>query len=388
MSATMAQERPAQAGTAIAQLRGVGRMTAAGATKERGANTVSAFFEANKNAIATVLPRHMTAERMMKIAMRCLRTTPKLMDCKLDSLFGATITCAQLGLEPNTPQGHIYLIPFGNEVNVVIGYKGLIDLARRSGQIVSISARVRHEHDEWDMSFGTEEGIRHVPAEGDRGRAVGYYAVAKLKDGGVQFEYMTKADVERVRQASPSRNSSPWKEHFDEMGRKTVIRRLAKYLPMSIELATAVELDGAAEAGKGQNLANVIDGTEYTVQSDDAPNFEANDLSGSAEAAPGAAAALSHDNAPPAVDVRERERAPAEVGHDPDTGELHDEDRREEPVTQRGAVGGGYPASAEEAQRQHEEAERAKLDAAFGGSKKRGGRGSGGNGGGQSLLDD
>jgi recombination protein RecT len=193
------------------------------------------------------------------------------------------VTCAQLGLEPNTPQGHIYLIPFENkrkgttEVQVIVGYKGLIDLARRSGEIVSISSHAVRSHDRFDVDFGTEESIVHKPKlDGDRGEIIGFYAVAKLQGGGTQFEYMTLGEVERIRDGSQGYSTakrfakdmgvinSPWATNFEEMGRKTAIRRLCKYLPMSVELAGAVALDGRADRGESQGLDGVLDG-EFSV---------------------------------------------------------------------------------------------------------------------------
>lgn len=335
---------PAGPNRALADLRGVGKMTAATAAKERGGNTVAAFFEQNKAAIAAVLPKHMTPERMMKIALRCLRTTPKLMNCTLDSLFGAVVTASQMGLEPNTPQGHLYLIPFENrrknitEVQVIPGYKGLIDLARRSGEIVSLSARVRCAKDTWAMEWGTEEGIKHQPAEGERGEVIGFYAVAKLRDGGTQFEYMSVPEVNRIRDESQGYKAAlavakkyggppkhPWVDHWEQMALKTTIRRLCKYLPMSIELASAVELDGAAEGGKAQGLAGVLEGVEYTVQPEDAPTDDGLYDPDTGEVAGGTGAGstttgpaqIPQDQPGPTLDLGQpetREKAPAGRG--------------------------------------------------------------------------
>jgi recombination protein RecT len=254
----------------LQELRAAGKQVA----REAGGGTVAAFFDANKDTLKALLPAHMTPDRMLKIALGALRTTPKLMQCTVESLFGAVVYCAQMGLEPNTPQGHIYLIPFENkrkgvtEVQIVTGFKGLVDLARRSNQIVSISARVRHERDEFRMLLGTADEIHHVPADGDRGKALGFYAVAKLKDGGVQFEYMSLTEIEKVRDQSQGyktavrfgKADSPWMAHFDEMAKKTVVRRLCKMLPMSIELRGAEALDARADAGMGQSLDSVLEG--------------------------------------------------------------------------------------------------------------------------------
>jgi recombination protein RecT len=313
MSATE-QAGPPPPAKNISAIRASGKMVA----RQAGGTSVQAFFEANKATLTALLPRHMTSDRMLKIAMGALRTTPKLMECTIESLFGAVVQCAQLGLEPNTPQGHIYLIPFNNsrknttEVQVIIGYKGLIDLARRSGQIVSISARVRYANDPFKLAFGTDDYIQHSPPEdGDRGQVVGVYAVAKLKDGGVQFEYLTLSEVTRIRDNSEGYKAAlatakryskapkhPWIDHFDEMARKTAIRRLCKYLPMSIELASAVALEDHGEGGKPQNLGAVLDGVEYTVQADDAPGEDGDDDAPAVSAADGAATPAAAETKP------------------------------------------------------------------------------------------
>lgn len=240
--------------------------------KAVGGGTVSAFFEANRSALVAVLPKHMTPDRLLKTALGAVRTTPALQECTLASLFGALVQSAALGLEPNTVLGHAYLVPFWNsrekrrDVQLIVGYRGLIDLARRSGQIVSIAAYAVRENDEFDLVLGTDGKITHRPnLREERGEIVAFYAVAHLRDGGIAFEAMSRRDVDRVARGTQSKGESgPWKEHYEEMGRKTVIRRLAKYLPLSIELAAAVDLDERADTGRPQGLDRVIDGA-YSV---------------------------------------------------------------------------------------------------------------------------
>lgn len=235
--------------------------------------------------IAKMLPKHLNAERLMKVAQIAATTTPALARCDVASLVGAIGQCAQMGLEPNTVLGHAYLVPFntkrkdgnGNErwvnsVQVIIGYKGLIDLARRSGQIVSIAAHEVCENDKFELVYGLDEKLNHIPAMGERGEAIGFYAVAKLKDGGHCFEFMSRFQVEAIQAAADKKNKYPskvWQEHFTEMGRKTVIRRLAKYLPLSIEFQTAAALDSMAEGGKDQHT-DAMDG-DFAIVQDDAP---------------------------------------------------------------------------------------------------------------------
>jgi len=220
-----------------------------------------------KAQMALALPRHMTAERLARIALTEVRKTPALAKCDQASFLGAIMQCAQLGLEPGGALGHAYLLPFENrrkgitEVQFIVGYRGMIDLARRSGQILSIEARVVYEADRFDVQLGLDSNLVHVPAwdVAERGPLRFVYAVAKLKDGGTQFEVMSRLEVEKVRAKSRAANNGPWVDHYEEMAKKTVIRRLFKYLPVSIELATAVGLDEQAEAGIAQDNPLVID---------------------------------------------------------------------------------------------------------------------------------
>lgn len=248
---------------------------------------IAYLLKSKQGEIAKMLPKHLNAERLLKVAQIAATTTPALAKCDVPSLIGAIGQCAQMGLEPNTVLGHAYLVPFntkrkdgnGNErwvnsVQVIIGYKGLIDLARRSGQIVSIAAHEVCANDKFELVYGLDEKLNHTPAMEERGAIVGFYAVAKLKDGGHCFEFMSRLQVEQIQAAANKKNkydSAVWKDHFSEMGRKTVIRRLAKYLPLSIEFQTAAALDGMAEGGQDQHLdaMDTIDG-EFNLVADDA----------------------------------------------------------------------------------------------------------------------
>lgn len=227
---------------------------------QQKAGTVRAMIEKCRGQIAMALPRHMTADRMIRVANTAVQRTPQLLDCEPRSLMGAVIQAAQLGLEPDGVLGHAYLIPFNNrktgrvECQFIPGYKGLIELARRSGQISTVYAAVVHANDEWNFSFGLEPTLTHRPTPGDPGEVVAAYAVARLRDGGAQFEWMWKREIEAVRASSRSGNSGPWVTHWEEMAKKTALRRLAKLLPTSPELARAVALEEHAEASQSQDL--------------------------------------------------------------------------------------------------------------------------------------
>lgn len=212
-----------------------------------------------RDQLAMVAAKHLNPERMMRVTANAIRTTPKLGQCEPMSFLGALMQCASLGLEPNTPLGHAYLIPFDNrrknitEVQVVIGYKGLIDLARRSGHITSISANIHYSDDElWEYEEGTEARLRHRPAA-QEGTKLHAYAIAQFRDGGHAYVVLPWSKIMSIRNASQgyktairyNKTDTPWLTHEDEMAKKTAIRALAKYLPMSIDFVEGLTTDGA-----------------------------------------------------------------------------------------------------------------------------------------------
>ncbi len=130
-----------------------------------------------------------------------------------------------------------------HEVQFIIGYKGMIDLARRSGNIESIYAHVVYSNDTFEYEYGLHPKLVHKPAMTDRGEFIGAYAVAHFKDGGYQFEFMPKEEIEKRRKRSRAANAGPWVTDYEEMAKKTVIRHMWKYLPISIEIQQAVMQD-------------------------------------------------------------------------------------------------------------------------------------------------
>lgn len=298
-------KRGAGAGTAVAQRK---------LSDLKPREQVAYLLEQKKGEIAKMLPKTLSVDRLLKVAQIAATTTPALAKCDVPSLIGAIGQCAQLGLEPNTVLGHAYLVPFntkrkdadGNErwvnsVQVIIGYKGLIELARRSGQIISIAAHEVCENDKFNLVYGLNETLDHTPAMGVRGDVIGFYAVAKLKDGGHVFEFMSTHQINEIREASQGYQQAkkwrkeathPWTVHFVEMGRKTVIRRLSKYLPLSIEFASAVALDASAAAGKEQQVES-IDGEFIITGLDDDGSTGQQDDGGQGQAGGGAPLAES-----------------------------------------------------------------------------------------------
>lgn len=223
-----------------------------------------------RDQLAAVAAKHMNPERMMRTIANAIRTTPKLQECEPMSFLGALMQCAALGLEPNDVRGLAYLIPFDKkaknpqtgkwevvrtDVQLIVGYRGLIDLARRSGHITSISANIHYSDDElWVYEEGTEAVLRHRPGPRE-GKKLHAYAIAKFTDGGHAYVVLPWSHVMKIRDGSQGwqqavrtgkTDEAPWKKHEDEMAKKTAIRALAKYLPMSVEMVDAMTVDEKA----------------------------------------------------------------------------------------------------------------------------------------------
>jgi recombination protein RecT len=214
------------------------------------------FDPRNKAQLMAALPKHMSAERMTRLALTEFRKNPELSRCDPLSVFAALIQCSQLGLEPGTGLGECYLIPYRNnksgtyECQMIPGYRGLIKLVLQTGKVTKLVARAVHEGDDFDYAFGLQERLDHVPSQGGRGQLTHVYAVATLEGGEHHFEVMTRAEVEGV--AARSRSGNPvWKSDFEEMAKKTVIRRIFKVLPQSPELQAAMTLE---TKGHGESL--------------------------------------------------------------------------------------------------------------------------------------
>jgi recombination protein RecT len=225
------------------------------ALKDRMAN-LRGMLERAKGSMAMIIPKHVTPERMIKLALVAASRTPRLLECTPESIVQGVMTSSQLGLDIGGPLGAAYLVPYKNkngkmEAQFIPGYRGLIDLARRSGQIMSIEARVVHEKDIFEFEYGLAPRLRHVPTpDAEPGKVMYAYAVARLKDSDPQVEVMTTRQLDGIRKRSRAANDGPWVTDTEEMYRKTVVRRLVKYLPMSVELATALELEDRAETGE------------------------------------------------------------------------------------------------------------------------------------------
>jgi len=239
------------------------------------AGQVKSMLEKHKSAITDSLPRGFdNPNRMIRAAVNAISTTPTLAQCTPESLFTSIVKGFSLGLEPNGVLAHGYLVPFKDKgvmkAQFMPGYRGLIELARRSGKIKEIYATEVHENDLFEVSMGTGKELIHKPNMfSDRGSILGYYSVFKLDDGAVDFEIMNLDEIDKIKKTSKAGNSnySPWNSgHYNEMARKTVIKKLLKRAPMTVEAAAAVKDDNSVSMGEPQDDSDVIDIVGGTVE--------------------------------------------------------------------------------------------------------------------------
>lgn len=214
------------------------------------------YLEASKGRLADVVPKHLTPERLVRIACAAMSRAPKLLSCSRESILLAIMEAGQLGLEAGSPLGHAYLVPFANrktqklEATLQIGYKGLIHLARLGGAMSSPEARVVYERDHFQCEFGLHPVLVHKPHWGaDRGQPLVAYAIIRLvgQDSEPIVDVMSVSEINAVRARSTASDNGPWVTDWSEMAKKTVLRRALKYCPMSTQLSDAVARDEAHE---------------------------------------------------------------------------------------------------------------------------------------------
>ena len=265
--------------------------------------------------IAAVMPKHMSSERLYQLAVSTINQTPKLAECDAPSILSCVMKCSALGLEPSAVDGlgRAYILPFRNhgrmQATFIIGYKGLIDLARRSGQLKTIHAQAVYVGDMFE--FWEDEDGQHfvyrpnLDAEHSPDKLTHAYMTAKLKDGGYVFEVMSKAEIDAIRKRSKSPNNGPWVTDYEAMALKTVIRRASKYLPMSTEsnqtVADAVAADETTPDYSGV-LSPIIEPVEVQPEtvSDSKPEYGAQDVPVGVDATTGE---IGPDYVPSAPDI-------------------------------------------------------------------------------------
>lgn len=213
-----------------------------------------------KKAVASALPKHITPDRFVRIALTAMMRTPKLRECTQESLFKCLLDLSMYGLEPDGRRAH--LIPYKRnykdgagkwqhvmEAQLIIDYKGLAELVRRSGDVSYIHADVVCEGDEFDYSFGSGAFLKHKPTlEGDRAPETVkcIYSFVKFKDGSEDFIVLSRGEVNKVRDRSKSKDEGPWVTDWSAMAMKTAFRRHSKWLPLSPEVRDAIEADDDA----------------------------------------------------------------------------------------------------------------------------------------------
>lgn len=215
------------------------------------------------SGIGQVLPAHITKERMAKLCLGMMRTNAKLAQAARRnpaSFVNSIMHASKLGLEPGIDA---HLVPYENkrqgtvEIQCIPDYRGLLKLARNSGDITSVSVQIVYEHDHFELSLGLVETLTHKPKlDGPRGDPVLVYGVARFKDGSHHVEWMSVHDINTIRDGSRGyqnavryKSDNPWISSWEEMARKTLVRRMCKYLPRSIELQNAERLIDAGDKG-------------------------------------------------------------------------------------------------------------------------------------------
>lgn len=194
-----------------------------------------------KKQFALALPKHLKPDRFIRIAITAMNKNPKLLQCTKASLLSCLMDLSQLGLEPDNRKAH--LIPYGDKCTLIIDYKGLVDLARRSGEIADVHADVVYQNDEFTYSFGNEGKLIHKPSLKSRGEPIAAYSFVRLKDGSSSYEVMNVEEIEAIHDRSKAGSSGPWVTDWAEMAKKTVFRRHSKWLPVSSEFQEAAEKD-------------------------------------------------------------------------------------------------------------------------------------------------
>lgn len=252
--------------------------------------------------IAAVMPREMNEQRLYQMFVSAINREPKLAECTVESVLSCFMRCTSLGLEPSNVDGlgKAYILPYGNknyrtgqkEATLIIGYKGMLTLARRSGDLQSIHAQAVYEGDEfeyWEDEHGQHFKFRaNRNAEHDPAKLTDVYVNAQLTNGGFVFEHMTRAEVDAIMRRSPSASAkaTPWKTDYEAMALKTVIRRSFRYLPVSTEAQHAVTADESTPdysdllrptfppAPIDEPLEPPVDTTEFTQPTDPAEDAQ------------------------------------------------------------------------------------------------------------------
>lgn len=225
-----------------------------GTAVEKPDDTLQSQIRAMESQFALAMPKGLEAAQLVRDALTCLRQVPDLAKCKPDTVLGSLMTCAQLGLRPGV-LGHAWVLPFwdsksrSHKAQLVVGYKGFVELAYRNPKVASVIARTVYEGDTFDVSYGLDDELIHKPAlTGERSKPIAHYAIFKTADGGRAFWVMTEDEMQAWKNKYAPRNKAgnivgPWVSDYEPMARKTTLLRLAAWMPKSTDLAYAIEVD-------------------------------------------------------------------------------------------------------------------------------------------------
>lgn len=232
--------------------------------------TMQQYVRQMEGEIRKALPSVMTPERFTRMVLSAISNSPQLASCTPQSFLGAMMSAAQLGVEPNTPLGQAYILPYKNkgvlEAQFQLGYKGIIDLAYRSGEVEVIQAQIVYANDKFTCTYGLDPKLEHIPADGDRGEPVKVYAMFKTKSGGYGFEVMSMEDV-KIHASKYSKaftsTYSPWQTNFEEMAKKTVLKKVLKYAPLKSDFVRGVVQDESIKNGISEDMYSVPNTVVY-----------------------------------------------------------------------------------------------------------------------------
>ena len=211
-----------------------------------------------QSRIKSMLPTIIKPERFAAVALTSVSRNPALLECPPVSLIRCLLQAATVGLEVDNGLGHAYLVPFRDrkagttECTLILGYRGLVQLLHRSNAVSAVYTQVVREGDAFDFELGLEPKLVHRPKNDPDQPMLHAYAILHMKDGTKLFDVMSRAEIEKVRGRSRASASGPWVTDFVEMAKKTVLRRLAKLAPMSVEDQRLVTADELADAGRAQ----------------------------------------------------------------------------------------------------------------------------------------
>lgn len=237
-------------------------------------STVYDFMAQKKDLIASALPRHITADRLVGMFTLVIKNNPELLNCSQLSLISAMVQTAQLGLMPGNIS-HCYYVPFNNkkkdgtfvrEVQFILGYKGMVELVNRSGQAAILSTECVYANDEFNYELGLDPKLEHKPARANRGEIIGVYAVAKnIMVNEKIFVYLTRTEIDKIRNASKAGQSeySPWAKWFEEMAKKTAVKRLCKLLPLSVDIQKKIATDETIKTEISPDMVETKDETSW-----------------------------------------------------------------------------------------------------------------------------